>query len=89
MPILRIAFMMNRMRHNLNRRMQDTFGQQSIKNQQQTQEQSKKVYSDDEGEYVRFEEIKEPYNPSHPEQEETPRTRPEPRIVDVEFEEIK
>ena len=66
MPILRIAFMMNRMRHNLNRRMQDTFGQQSIKNQQQTQEQSKKVYSDDEGEYVRFEEIKEPYNPSQP-----------------------
>lgn len=85
----RMIFMANKVKRNFKKTMNNAgFGGQQ--QQQAQQPQSKKVYTKDMGEYVKFEDVVEEQTVAEePRKEQYNNVKAESQISDVEFEEIK
>ena len=85
----RVLFMANKVKRNFKNTMNNAgFGGQQ--RQQVQQPQSKKVYTKDMGEYVKFEDVVEDETVAEePRKEQYNNVKAESQISDVEFEEIK
>lgn len=85
----RMLFMANKVKRNFKNTMNNAgFGGQQ--RQQAQQPQSKKVYTKDMGEYVKFEDVEDDFSATEePRKEQYNNVKAESQISDVEFEEIK
>lgn len=87
----RVLFMANKVKRNFKKTMNNAgFGGHQQQQQQAQQPQSKKVYTKDMGEYVKFEDVVEDETVAEePRKEQYNNVKAESQISDVEFEEIK
>lgn len=85
----RMFFMAHKIKSNFKKTVNNSgFGGQQ--RQQAQQPQSKKVYTKDMGEYVKFEDVEENFSAAEePRKEQYNNVKAESQISDVEFEEIK